>query len=85
MATVTIYKIRHKLTGLYRMRGGGIPGRWSKKGNAWPNLGHVKLHLNLLRYDTARPLPEECKNWEIVVFEIEESEAKKIEVSELWK
>lgn len=28
---------------------------------------------------------DECKNWEIVVFEIEESEAKKLEVAELWK
>lgn len=85
MAVVTLYKIRDKRTGLYRMRGGGLPGRWSKKGNAWPNIGHVKLHLNLLRYDTKHPLPDECKNWEIVVFEVEESEAKKMSVEELWQ
>lgn len=85
MAVVTIYKIRHKITGLYRMAGGGNPGRWNKTGKAWPSLGHVKLHLNLLRYDTKHPLPEECKNWEIVVFEVEEFEAKKMSVEELWQ
>lgn len=85
MAKVTLYKIRHKVTGLYRMAGGGLPGRWSKTGKAWPSLGHVKLHLNLLRYDTKHPLPTEVKDWEVVVLEIEESEAQKIEVEDLWK
>ena len=72
MAVVTIYKIRHKKTGLYRMAGGGIPGRWSKSGKAWLNIGHVKAHLNLLRYDTKRPLPAECENWEVVAFTLVE-------------
>ena len=85
MAIVKVFKIRHKITGLYRMAGGGIPGSWNKTGKAWPNLGHVKLHLNLLRYDAKRTLPAACKNWEVVVLEIEESEAQKIEIEDLWK
>lgn len=85
MSKITIYKIRHKVTGLYRMAGGGIPGRWSKTGKVWPTLGRVKLHLNLLRYDTTQPLPPECRNWEIVAFEVEESEANRIAISELWR
>jgi len=85
MAKTEIFKIRHKITGLFRMRGGGLPGRWSKQGHTWPNIGHVKLHLNLLRYDTTYPLPAECKNWEVVVLEVEESEAKKLEIESLWE
>lgn len=65
--------------------GGGIPGRWNKTGKAWPSIGHVKLHLNMLRYDTTQPLPAECKNWEVVVLEVEESEAQKLEIEGLWK
>lgn len=85
MGTVTLYKIRHKVTGLYRMAGAGIPGRWGKTGKAWPSIGLVKLHLNLLRYDTKHPLPAECKNWEVVVLKVEESEALKMEIEELWQ
>ena len=87
MAKIKVFKIRHKVTGLYRMAGGGIPGSWNKTGKAWPNLGHVKLHLNMVRPcgGTDYPLPAECKNWEVVVLEIEESEAQKIEIEDLWK
>lgn len=85
MATIKLYKIRHKVTGLYRMAGGGIPGRWSKTGKAWPTLGHVKLHLNLLRRDTSHPLPRECEKWEVVVLEVQESETQKVEIQDLWK
>ena len=79
----TIYKIRHKETGLYRLRSYGLPGKWHKVGKAWVNLAHVKLHLNLLRGSPKEPLPEEVKNWEVVAFEIRESENLSIE--ELWK
>lgn len=85
MAKITLYKIRHKNTGLYRKRGGGNPGGWSKIGVAWPNIGHVKLHLNLLRPSTKDPLPAACKNWEVVVVEIEETEARTMEIEELWQ
>ena len=85
MAKIKLYKIRHKRTGEYRMAGGGIPGRWNKLGKAWPNIGHLKNHLNMLRYNTSEPLPSEVKNWEIVVVEVDTRECETIEIEDLWK
>lgn len=81
MAKVTTYKIRHKLTGMYRKAGGA----WSKTGRVWANIGHVKNHLNCWRHGHSGALPADSVNWEVVVVEVEEIEAKKIEISELWK
>lgn len=85
MAIVTLYKIRHKVTGLYRMAGGGIPGRWNKTGKAWPNMGHLKNHINMVRDWRTNELPDECKNWEVVIVQVEESVAQKMEIAELWQ
>jgi hypothetical protein len=46
MATVTIYKIRHKITGLFSS--GGAHPRWTKKGKAWTNIGHIKTHFSMI-------------------------------------
>lgn len=49
--TKTVYKIRHRNTGLYSMGGAsvsldGVAGRgWSKEGKTWTSLGKVKQHL----------------------------------------
>lgn len=85
MTTVTFFKIRHKTTGLYRLAGGGMPGRWSKTGKAWPNVSYLKNHINMVRHWCTGELPPECKNWEVVIVEVEESEAQKIEIEDLWK
>lgn len=77
MATVTAFKIRHKVTGLYRKAGGS----WSKVGKVWANIGHLKNHLNCHRGSTG--LPDDAVNWEVVVLEIQEAEAKTIPVLEL--
>ena len=84
MAKITVYKIRDKRNGLYRLAGGGLPGRWSKTGKAWPKLCHVKAHINLVRDWRTRKLPDECKHWEVVTIEVEESEAQRFEIDSLW-
>ena len=38
-----VYKIRHKITGLYS-RGGETPF-WNKKGKTWSSLAHLKRHI----------------------------------------
>lgn len=43
MSNATIYKIRHKKTGLFS--GGGSCPRWAKKGKAWSSIAYVKSHL----------------------------------------
>lgn len=85
MAIVTNYKIRHKVTGLYRMAGGWIPGRWNKTGKAWQNMGHLKNHINMVRDWRTGELPDECKNWEVVIVQVEESVAQKMEIAEIWQ
>lgn len=56
-----IYKIRNKLTGLYKTA--GIYGMFNKQGKSWSTLSAVKLAANLA-----------SKDCEIVVFEIKEVE-----------
>lgn len=65
----TIYKIRHKVTGLWSL-GGANGDRWNKKGKTWNGLGPLKNHLRL--YITGgfylnRPIPEE---WEVLSYTI---------------
>lgn len=65
---MTVYKIRHKETGLYSK--GGIYGiQWSKIGKTWSHIGHVKSHLRqIARYG----LDEQMKNWEVIELVTEE-------------
>lgn len=44
---MTVYKIRHRRTGLY-CKGGSHP-RWHKTGKTWNTLAHVKSHLTWVR------------------------------------
>lgn len=70
-----MYKIRHKVTGLYQMGGGG---NWSKHGKSWAAPGHLKLHLAHVRTEVSwynddwkTKLEKEIKDWEIVEFTME--------------
>lgn len=65
---MTVYKIRHKETGLYS-RGGVYGIQWSKTGKTWFYMAHVKSHLRqVIRYG----LSEQIGNWEIVELATEE-------------
>ena len=87
MAVKTIYMIRHKATGLYKL--GGSWGGWSKKGKVWMGLGPLKLHLNL--YKTGYPetfpehLLEEMKQWEIVAIQVTEAESHTFTIKQLYQ
>ncbi len=41
----TVYKIRHKPTGLFST--GGTDPQFTSKGKVWSTIGHLKNHLNL--------------------------------------
>jgi hypothetical protein len=67
-----IYKIRHKITGLFS-RGGETP-YWSKKGKTWNSFGHLKAHLRAVsdyRYNTQNI--KDLENWEIIEIEVTEN------------
>ena len=66
---MTVYKIRHKETGLYS-RGGIYGAQWSKTGKTWSHIGHVKSHLRqAVRYG----LSEQIKKWEVLELVTEEN------------
>jgi hypothetical protein len=66
----TVYKIRHKETGLYSM--GGTDPRWSKTGKKWSKLGHITSHMRGLRRWGGYPHP--YKDAEIVEYQVTEVE-----------
>lgn len=74
-----MWKIRHKVTGLYST-GGTCPG-WTKKGKVWRMLGHLKNHLAQVQdysgyrgYNTT-----DFQNWEIVELIITEVGTQPVE------
>jgi hypothetical protein len=67
-----IYKIRHKVTGLFSK--GGISPFWSKKGKTWNTFGHLKRHLRAVfeyRHNTQNV--KDLENWEIIEIEVTEN------------
>lgn len=65
-----VYKIRHKITGLYS-RGGSSPF-WNKKGKTWSTLGHLKRHIaNVV--DSRYHKMNDMVNWEIIEIEVSET------------
>jgi hypothetical protein len=62
-----IFKIRDTATGLFSM--GGHSPRWTKKGKAWTNIGHVKNHINNL----SRHVIKNVDHWEVVEYELVET------------
>lgn len=65
---MTVYKIRHKETGLYS-RGGIYGMQWSKTGKTWSHIARVKSHL---RQAIRHGLSEQIGNWEIIELVTEE-------------
>jgi hypothetical protein len=67
-----LYKIRHKVTGLFSA--GGHSPSWTKKGKTWSSLGHLKNHINGVveyRYHKMKDM----ENWEILEIEISETQS----------
>jgi len=65
-----LYKIRHKVTGLFS-KGGGHPF-WTKKGKTWSTLGHLKRHIAGVidyRYHDLKDMV----NWEVIEIEVSET------------
>lgn len=54
------YKIKDRVTGLYRK----ADGKWSKNGKTWSNLGYLKNHFNCHGLKDITKIPP---NWEIIV------------------
>lgn len=65
-----VYKIRHKITGLYS-KGGSSP-MWSKKGKTWSGLGPLKLHIAGV-VDSRYYHMSDMVNWEIIEIEVSET------------
>ena len=60
-----MYKIRHKITGLYSM--GGREPTFHKKGKVWSGINHVRSHLTLVKNESLLygegDECDEMKNW----------------------
>jgi hypothetical protein len=69
-----IFKIRDTATGLFSM--GGHSPRWTKKGKAWTNIGHVKNHINNL----SRHVIKNVDHWEVVEYELVETTVGSVSV-----
>jgi hypothetical protein len=54
------FKIKDRLTGLYRTNDGG----WNTRGKTWETIGYLKLHLKNYNYNDLSKIPI---NWEIIV------------------
>lgn len=65
-----IYKIRHKLTGLFST--GGSNPFWTKKGKTWSSIGHVKSHISGV-VDYGYRDKSDMVNWEIIEIEVSET------------
>lgn len=65
-----LYKIRHKVTGLYS-KGGASP-YWSKKGKTWSSIGHLKRHIAGV-VDSRYHKMSDMVNWEILEIEVSET------------
>lgn len=85
--TQVVYKIRHKVSGLWK--NGGSWSRWGKKGKVWNGLGPLKLHLNLFRgydgIDWHSSVKSDVPNWEIVEFHQTVAEVKNTPVTALYE
>lgn len=73
MKSKTLYKIRHKVTGMWK-KAGSRPTWHAKSGKTWLGIGDVKLHLRLyLTPDGTDWLPDvkaDIRNWEVVPFHV---------------
>ena len=84
----TIYRIRHKVTGLWKM--GGSWSRWGKKGKVWIGTGPLKLHLNQYHVgDSGKgawraAVAADVENWEVIEYRLMETEVKKVSASSLY-
>lgn len=67
---MNLYKIRHKVTGLFS-KGGETPS-WSKKGKTWSSLGHLKRHISGV-VDSRYHYMKDMVNWEIIEIEVSET------------
>jgi hypothetical protein len=70
---ISLYKIRHKTTGLFSS--GGAHPRWTKKGKAWTNIGHIKTHFQGVPDHILRST---YKDAEIVEYEVTELNAREM-------
>lgn len=78
---MTVYRIRHKKTGLWSK--GGYWPRWSNKGKVWRSSSSLGGHLAMFYrwdHDGSRTYAyePEVKDWEIVEYIIQESEGKTV-------
>jgi hypothetical protein len=69
-----IFRVRHKVTGLFRKA--GSHDAWGKEGKAWTKAGHVKAHLNLHKRYVRDPASRcgdykyvpEVDDWEVLEY-----------------
>ena len=65
-----LYKIRHKITGLFSK--GGCNPFWTKKGKTWSTLSHLKRHINSV-IDYRYHKSADMQNWEVIEIEVSET------------
>ena len=63
------YKIRHPVTGLFKL--GGRWGGWGYAGKTWAELKHLRAHLTMVRGEWNA---KDIDTWEIVEYELTEQE-----------
>lgn len=74
--TKKIYRIRHKITGMFSMGGesvhkNGTGYGWSKNGKIWTGLGPLRNHLN----GYAKSSPGRLDDWEVITYDLVETES----------
>lgn len=74
-----VYKIRHKVTGLYST--GSSSPQWKKTGKIWQTKAALSNHLSMLN-QYAELLMKHYADAEVVEFVVEETEVKKLDVKE---
>lgn len=80
--TLTYYKIRHKVTGLYSKGSSysnaeGTNSYWSKSGKTWDTLGKLRAHITM-HLPTPYRKGTDMTNWEVVEMEMVVKEVKGI-------
>jgi hypothetical protein len=74
-----VYKIRHKVTGLYST--GSSSPQWKKTGKIWQTKAALSNHLSMIN-QYAELLMKHYTDAEVVEIVVEETEVKKLDVKE---
>jgi len=80
--TVTYYKIRHRVTGLYSKGGdataSGVGECWNKSGKMWATLGALRNHLRNHMPKKGYRVGTDMSDWEVVEYHVVEADVKPV-------